>query len=118
MAEHNETGRMGESIALDFLKRKGWHIVAQNFRFDRAEIDIVAMDGDEIVFVEVKTRKTNFPVEPQMAVTAKKQKLIAKAAEHYLTSRKLENWSRFDIISIVLHPGGREIRHMKDAFTV
>jgi len=117
MAEHNETGTLGELIAQEFLVKKGYKIIAKNWRFGKAEIDIVAKENDVIVFVEVKTRHSDYLIEPECAVTLKKQKLIVSAAEKFLTIRNIENWRRFDIISVVLHPEGREIRHLEEAFT-
>jgi len=119
MAEHNETGTFGEQLAEEFLLKKGYEILDKNYRFAKAEVDIIAKDlkENEIVFVEVKTRHSDYLVEPEFAVTKKKQKLIISAADRYITSRQIENWSRFDIISIILHPEGREIRHIEGAFT-
>jgi len=119
MAQHNETGTFGEQLAEEYLLKKGYKILEKNYRFSKAEIDIIARDllENEIVFVEVKTRHSDYLVEPEFSVTLKKQKLIISAAEYYLTSRQIDNWSRFDIISIILHPQGREIRHIKGAFT-
>lgn len=119
MAEHNETGTLGEQIAEDFLHKKGYKILEKNYRFSKAEVDIIAHDlaENEIVFVEVKTRHSDYLVEPEIAVTKKKQRLIISASERYLVTRNIELWSRFDIISIILHPEGREVRHIKGAFT-
>ena len=119
MAEHNETGTFGEQLAEEFLLKKGYEILDKNYRFAKAEVDIIAKDlkENEIVFVEVKTRHSDYLVEPEFAVTKKKQKLIISAADRYITSRQIENWSRFDIISIILHPEVREIRHIEGAFT-
>jgi putative endonuclease len=117
MAEHNETGILGEQIAEEYLKNKGYQIIAKNYRFMKAEIDIIARDKEEMVFVEVKTRHSHYLVEPEFSVSLKKQRLIISAADHYLVSRNIDCWSRFDIISIILHPEGREIRHLEGAFT-
>ena len=117
MARHNETGTLGEQIAADYLRKKGYQILTTNYRFDKSEIDIIARDKDEIVFVEVKTRHSDYLVEPEFAVNKKKIKRITTAAEHYLISRNITDWSRFDVVSVVLHPEGREIRHIEGAFT-
>ncbi len=119
MAEHNETGTLGEQLAAEYLLKKGYKILEKNYRFAKAEVDIIAKDmaENEIVFVEVKTRHSDYMVEPEFSVTKKKQSLIISAAERYLVSRQIQLWTRFDIISIILHPEGREIRHIEGAYT-
>lgn len=117
MAQHNETGKLGEDIACTYLTKKGYKIHHRNWRFGKGEIDIIAQDKNTYVFVEVKTRHSDYMVEPETAVTLKKQKLIIKTTERFLISKNIENWSRFDIISIIIHPQGHEIRHLKEAFT-
>ncbi len=117
MAEHNETGKAGEEIAFEYLINLGWKVVEQNYRFGKAEIDIIAIDGPEIVFVEVKTRSSNRIMEPEFAVNRTKQKLIIGAADFYIRKNKISQWARFDILSVVVHPQGKEIRLMKNAYT-
>ena len=117
MADHNEFGKLGEEIALEYLIKKGYQVLAQNYRYLKSEIDIIAQDKNEIVFVEVKTRQSNYLVEPEHSVTMKKQRMIIQGAHRYLTVNQREEWSRFDVISIVIHPQGREIRHIEGAFT-
>jgi putative endonuclease len=117
MAEHNETGEMGEDVAYEYLIKEGYNILERNWRFGRAEIDIIAMDKNEIVFIEVKTRSSRYLVEPEIAVNRTKQKLITSAADKYVTIKKIDAWGRFDIVSIVVHPQGKEIRHIKGAYT-
>ena len=73
-------GREGERIAVDYLTEKGYRILRRNYRFGRGEIDIIAQDGTELVFVEVKTRRTSAFGEPEEAVTPKKQSQIRTVA--------------------------------------
>ena len=117
MAQHNETGKYGESVAVDFLKQNGYTILEQNWRYSRNEIDIIAKDPDDtIVFVEVKARSTAYFGYPEEAVSAKKQQLLLEAANEYLVEQGLENELRFDIIAIIF--AGKEvqdIRHFRDA---
>ena len=117
MARHNETGKRGELLACRFLREKKWKILEVNWRWGRAEVDIIAMDGDILVFIEVKTRTTARYGVPEGAVSEKKMELIAAAATEYMTEIGHEWEIRFDVISIFL-PSGQPpmIRHLPDAF--
>lgn len=120
MAQHNETGILGENIAAGFLEAKGYNIMDRNYRFEKAEIDIVALrlTPAEVVFVEVKTRSTSAFGNAEEAVTEAKKKLIYKVADAYLYEKQL--WTvpiRFDIIAIHLdNPEHPMIHHIEDAF--
>jgi len=120
MAAHNELGKKGEDLAEDFMTAKGFHILDRNYRYERAEIDLVAlsMDPAELVFVEVKTRSTNQWGHPEEFVTPEKQKLIFKAADAYLYEKNM--WTvpvRFDIIAITLKQNQEPLfHHLEDAF--
>jgi len=116
MADHITLGRKGEEIAAKFLSSRGYKIVERNWRFEKDEIDIIALDGDFIVFVEVKTRSSNWYGEPYEAVDEKKEKLIIRGAEAYVIKKDLYNEVRFDIISIVIDGSKQTINHMKEAF--
>lgn len=116
MAKHNELGKKGELLAVDFLKEKGFEILETNFRLDKDEIDIIAKDGSILVFVEVKTRSTDYFGEPEIAVGGNKIEFLLRAAENYLISKNLNSEIRFDIISIVLNSKQKKIRHIIDAF--
>ena len=76
MAEHNELGKLGEKIALDFLKTNDYAILKTNWTFEKAEIDILAQKGDTLAVVEVKTRSSNYFGTPQDFVGQKKIKLL------------------------------------------
>lgn len=117
MSKHNEIGTNGELIAVNFLKNKGYHIVATNWRSGKKEIDIIAEIGDNIVFVEVKTR-SNFDFGyPEEAVNERKKKLIKSAAEDYFLAFPGEKQLRFDIISVLQQQNvAIEIVHIEDAF--
>jgi putative endonuclease len=115
---HLEIGKKGEQIAQQFYKEQGYVILDTNYRFEKNEIDLVAFNLQEIVFVEVKTRTSELWVFPEAAVDEQKQKNIKIAAQSYLYEKKLENCPcRFDVVSIVLHPDGNyQIQHFADAF--
>jgi putative endonuclease len=111
-------GAKGENIASDYLRKKGYLIVHRNYKTPFGEMDIIAKDGGTIVFVEVKTRTSDSFGAPEEAVHAKKREKIRKIALHYLSRAKVEAPSRFDVISIMLNDGRKEIEHIVDAFEV
>ena len=109
-------GRSGEREAAKFLRRKGMRILARNYRGPAGEIDLIARDGDTLVFVEVKTRREGVPAE---AVTLEKQRNLTLTAMHFLRRyRALEVRSRFDIVAIVWPESTRSpaIEHIPNAF--
>lgn len=116
MAEHNDFGKLGEEIAVNYLVGKGYEIVERNWRNTHKEIDIIAKDGETLVIVEVKTRQTDEYGDPDIAVTKKKQRLLIAAANAYLFKNKLDVETRFDIISIIFKDGEPVIEHIEDAF--
>ncbi len=108
-------GKTGEELAISFLKEKGYEILFTNLRFEKVEVDIIAKDKNQIVFVEVKTRSSAM-VEPEKAVNKSKQKNLQRAAEIFLEERQLKNELRFDIIAIVKQKNNTDIEHFEDAF--
>jgi len=116
MAQHNETGKEGEQMAVAFLAAKGYKILERNWRFKKNEVDIIAQNGDDIVFVEVKTRHENFLVEPELTVSKKQQRSIINTANQYIITRSIDLEARFDIVSIVLSSQGEKILHIEGAF--
>jgi len=111
-------GRSGEEAAAAFLRKKKFRIVRRGFRFQRGEIDIIAYEGDVLVFVEVKTRRSADFGPPEEAVTAAKQRQIRRLAEAYLMLNDLADVPcRFDILSLFWDPReGFHIRHLRAAF--
>jgi len=117
MADHNEFGKLAEELAENFLKEKGWSILAKNYIYDKAEIDIIAQAENQIVIVEVKARATDAFILPQEAVNKKKIRLMVKAANHYIEENNIDLEARFDIISVLPNESGKlEINHIKNAF--
>lgn len=114
--KHIDTGNKGELAAKNYLEEEGYTILETNWRYSRSEVDIIAKDGDEIVFVEVKTRSSDYFENPEEAVTPKKQALLAKAAEEYLHQLDEEVASRFDVIAIIWQNEEPAIHHITDAF--
>lgn len=116
MAQHNELGKEGEKIAVDFLLKKGYTILETNYRYLKAEVDIIAKKEAVLVCVEVKTRSTDYFEEPQDAVKPKKIKLLVSAIDYYVVQRNLDVEVRFDIIAIILQKNNTKIEHLEDAF--
>lgn len=112
-------GDQGERTAVRFLKQQGYSILARQYRTDLGEIDIIALDGETIVFVEVKTRKNNSKGEPFEAVTQQKQSQLTRLASSFLKKQqRLTHPARFDIISILWlsEQSTPEIQHFQNAF--
>ncbi len=115
--QHNrEIGAAGENAAVDYLKTKGFIILETNWRFGQNEVDIIAKDKTDLVFVEVKTRSSNKFGEPEMAVNKTKQKMYQRLATGYIEKHHINMDVRFDIIAIVNKIPEPEIFHIKDAF--
>ncbi len=118
MNNKKEKGKEGEELACKYLIEHGYKILQKNYQFGRGEIDIIALDGEIIVFIEVKYRKSLEYGYPEDSITKKKQLQIRKIAEAYLYQYKIENHPcRIDVISI-LHFGNKEpeIKHFINAF--
>ena len=117
MAEHNELGKLGEKLAKDYLVAKGYQILEQNWVCGHKEIDIIAMDGKELVIVEVKTRRVMCLVEPEETVDKYKQRFLIWAAEAYIERNNLDVDVRFDIVAIVIDKNNEHrIDHIENAF--
>ena len=112
----NTLGKEGEDRAVAFLKKKGYRILEKNYRTVFGEIDIIAKDGDVVVFIEVKTRADGAFGYPFEAVTQRKREKIRKVALSFLKKLKREPPARFDVLSIRLEGGEKKIEHIRDAF--
>lgn len=116
MAEHNELGKKGEKLAADFLAKKGYEIVAQNFRYQKAEVDIIARKENVLAVIEVKTRSTPDFGNPQNFLKQKQINLLVKAIDHFVNEHQLDVNVRFDIVAIIKNKAGTRIEHLEDAF--
>lgn len=116
MAEHNNLGKQGEELAEKYLLQKGHTILCRNFRYGRAEVDIVSREGSIVVFTEVKTRSNERFGFPEEFVGKEKMRLMKEAAEEYLYKHRLETEVRFDIISVAPVKGELTVHHIEDAF--
>lgn len=111
-----EIGQNGENLAEDYLKNEGYKIIKRNFRCKQGEIDIIAIDNNELVFIEVKTRSTAKYGNPAEAVNTIKQKHLKNAAEFYVHIHNLyKRFIRFDVIEIYYNRAGYKINHIKQA---
>ena len=116
MAEHNELGKLGEEMAVEFLEKAGYEILETNWVFQKAEVDIIARKGETVAIVEVKTRSSIDFGLPQEFVKPKKIQLLVKAINEYITINDLDVEVRFDIIAIHKMPNEFVIEHLESAF--
>lgn len=117
MASHNDLGKKAEDLAAEFLIKSGYKILVRNFRYQKAEIDIIAEKDNLIIITEVKARSTDAFMLPQEAVNKKKISLIVSAANHFMEEFNKNQEVRFDIISVLPDEKGKLIiEHIVDAF--
>ncbi len=110
-------GRHGEDIAWEYLKSRGYRILERNYRCRYGEIDLVAKDGETIVFIEVKSRRTAAFGDPEESVSLAKQKKISTVALYYLKDKGLHDRpARFDVVSVLASVPGQQITLIPDAF--
>jgi putative endonuclease len=115
MATHNDTGKWGEDLAAAYLEKKGYTIVERDWKSGRRDIDIIALDGDVVVFVEVKTRRNRLFGDPEESVNYQKLQNLQQAISHYVKFRHIRQEVRFDIISVVGTIGTEpDIQHIQD----
>ena len=116
MAQHNELGKEGEKMAVSFLIKNGYTIRETNYRFHKAEVDIIAQKDAILAIIEVKTRSTDYFGDPQDFVKPKKIKLLVGAIDDYVIKNDLDVDVRFDIIGIIKNKKGTRLEHLEDAF--
>jgi len=116
MAQHNELGKLGETLAVEFLQNNGYTILETNWTFQKAEIDIIAQKENILAIVEVKTRSSIEFGLPQDFIKPKKIKLLRNAVDNYVVSRDIESNVRFDVIAIHKDNKSFVIEHLTDAF--
>jgi len=115
--DFNLTGPEGEAIAAAFLKKRGYKIVEKNFKCSIGEIDLIAWEGETLVFIEVKARSSAKFGGPEAAVTSKKQEKINRVALAYIQKEKLFNaLCRFDVVGIVKDEAGEKVTLFQNAF--
>ena len=116
MASHNELGKWGEELARVYLRQKGYVILECDWKSGHRDLDIIALDGDVVVFVEVRTRRNRVFAEPEESIDYMKLRNLQSAINHYVKCKHIDHQIRFDFISIVGVPDGGdpEIRHIED----
>ncbi|MEJ8758431.1 YraN family protein [Pontibacter sp. H259] len=115
ISNHLHTGQLGENMAQLYLQERGYSILERNYRYKRAEIDIIAQKEKLLIFVEVKTRTSDTFGFPEAAVDTRKEKLLLDAAEEFILAANWQHDIRFDIISVTLSTPPA-ILHFEDAF--
>ena len=116
MAQHNDLGKKGEKLALDYLIANGYQVLEQNYTYLKAEVDIIVFKENILIAVEVKTRSSDYFGDPQDFIHPKKIKRLVLAIDHYILEKDLDVSVRFDIIAIVKQKKAFQIEHLKDAF--
>ena len=116
MGAHNEFGKEGEKLAAAYLVKKGYLILYSNYRYMKAEIDIIAQKGNIIAIIEVKSRSSAYFENIAETVSKKKIMLLVSAADYYINTNKLDKEVRFDIITILKENNKFLIEHFEDAF--
>lgn len=116
MAQHNELGKQGEEMAVAYLLEQGYEIVARNFRYQKAEVDIIARKEGILAVVEVKTRSTPDFGDPSQFLKRRQIQLLISAIDYFVNDHELDVDVRFDIVAIVKNDSGTRVEHMEDAF--
>lgn len=116
MGNHNEFGKLGEQKAVDFLLEKDYEILLRNYRYLKAEVDIIAKKEEELIIIEVKSRTSGFFEDISDTITPKKIRLLTMAADHYIQENDLEVEVRFDIITVIRKGERFEVEHLENAF--
>jgi len=114
---HLKLGRLGEDLAVNALKERGYRIAERNAKIEKHEVDVIAVDGETLVFIEVKTRSSHEYGPPMSAITPKRIARFKKAATLYTMKKKIKNVSiRFDVVTVDFADGKREVEVVKNAF--
>ena len=116
MVTQREIGELAEKHARNYLMTQGYEIKESNWYFGHLELDIIALDGDELVIVEVKSRNGLRYEHPSEAVTNAKMKRIVEAADAYIIENDLDYETRFDVVTVIFFGQDFELEHFKDAF--
>ena len=116
MGVHNEFGKLGEEKAVAFLRNNGYQIRYRNYRYLKAEIDVIAQKGETLAIVEVRSRSSDFHESIADTIGKKKIKLLIMAADHYVVENDLDVDVRFDVITILKKGNSFILNHLEDCF--
>ena len=112
-----DLGKWGEDLAIRKVKKLGYRCIARNYRCPLGEVDLIARDGDTLVFVEIKTRRGRSLAYAKEAVNQRKRRQLSKVALAYMKSNGLEDArARFDVVAINVNGGDRQIEVVRNAF--
>lgn len=115
----HEFGKKGEALAEEYLRRKGFQILKRNYRYGHKEIDLIAKEGNTIVFVEVKAGRSKSFGAPHERVDLRKQRNLIDAASDFIQKEMITDCDfRFDVLAITYQKGREDIDHIKNAFMV
>lgn len=117
MAKHNDIGKIGETLARQYLEKQEYLILETNWHIGKLEADIIAYKDNLIVFVEVKTRTSVEYGEPEEFVKSKKRQLYIRLANAYILKNNRTEEARFDIISVIINGQDYKIKHLVNAYT-
>lgn len=116
MSSNYQLGRQGEAVAAKFLITNGYQILEQNYRYHKAEVDIIALKNNCLLAVEIKTRSSDFFGAPETFLKPQQQQRIVGAIDHYVKQNKLNVDVRFDVISVLKKGHKFSINHIPNAF--
>jgi putative endonuclease len=116
MAQHNDLGKEGEKIAVEYLQENGYVILEKNYRYLKAEVDIIAKKEHLLIGIEVKTRTSDYFGNPQDFINKKKIELLTSAINYYVIKNALDVEVQFDIVAILKNNNTIQIEHLEDAF--
>ncbi|RNI23526.1 YraN family protein [Rufibacter latericius] len=116
MAHNTTLGKLGEQAAEAYLIAHGYLVKERNYRYKRAEVDLIAIKEKTLVLVEVKTRSSHQYGYPEEAVSQRKEEMLHSAAAYYIEKQQWPHDVRFDVISVLWRQGQPEILHIEDAF--
>ena len=115
MAEHNIIGKYGEEIARDYLKRKGYKIIAQNYKTKRGEVDIIATHKKVLVFIEVRTKQHEWFGTPEDSIGTQKIRKLTWNARAYVARMRHEGFYRLDAVCVIIRNDGFQlVRHYEN----
>lgn len=118
MAAHNELGRWGEDVVVQYLESYGFKILHRNWFYHHKEVDVIALHESLLLFIEVKTRRSDDYGGPEQAVDWRKQRNLRQAMNAYLKQNPMEVTTRFDVYTVVGTPENYGIRIIKDVINV
>lgn len=118
MATHNDFGKEAEKISIEFLQKNNYQILEKNWRYHKAEIDIIAIDiqNNQLAVIEVKARTSDKIQPPENAINQTKKKLIITATDAYISQNNVSLEVRFDVITLLFTSQKWTINHLKNAF--